>query len=153
MTRLHLPHDRTQVRINVVDENAVLPEYGTPLSAGVDLASTEDIFLEPDQADVFETGLVIEPPKDHMLLLAPRSSTYRKWGVALANTVGILDEDFCGPEDRVRLYVHNVSPLATQIPKYTRIAQGIFVPVTRADFVRRNGPLAKTRGGWGSTGD
>jgi dUTP pyrophosphatase len=151
--RLHARHDRTTVRFNVVHEDAVLPEYGTPLSAGFDLASIDDIFLEPDQADVFETGLIIQPPKDHMLLLAPRSSTFRKWGVALANTVGVLDEDFCGPEDRVRLYVHNVSPLATQIPKGTRIAQGIFVPVTRADFVIQDGPLAKTRGGWGSTGD
>jgi dUTP pyrophosphatase len=152
MPRLHARHDRTTVRFNVLDENAVLPAYGTELSAGFDLASIEDVFLEPDQANVFKTGLIIQPPKDHMLMLAPRSSTFRKWGVALANTVGILDEDFCGPEDEVRLYVHNVSPLATQIPKYTRIAQGIFVPITRAEFVRQNGPLAKTRGGWGSTG-
>jgi dUTP pyrophosphatase len=152
MTRLHHRHDRTQVRFNVLDENAVFPEYGTELSAGFDLAAVEDIFLEPHQADVFKTGLIIQPPKDHMLMLAPRSSTFRKWGVALANTVGILDEDFCGPEDEVRLYVHNVSPLATQIPKYTRIAQGIFVPITRGVFMRQETPLAKTRGGWGSTG-
>jgi dUTP pyrophosphatase len=153
MTRLHHRHDRTQVRINVLNEKAVLPEYGTGLSAGFDLASIEDIFLEPDEANVFRTGLIIQAPKDHMLLVAPRSSTFRKWGVSLGNTVGIVDEDFCGPDDEMRLYVHNPGAMAVQIPKGTRIAQGIFVPVTRATFRVVEGPLAKTRGGWGSTGD
>jgi dUTP pyrophosphatase len=150
--RLHARHDRTTVRFNVLDESAVLPEYGTELSAGFDLAPIEDIFLEPDEANVYKTGLIIQAPKDHMLLVAPRSSTFRKWGVSLGNTVGIVDEDFCGPEDEMRLYVHNPGAMAVQIPKGTRIAQGIFVPITRAEFVRQDGPLAKTRGGWGSTG-
>jgi dUTP pyrophosphatase len=153
MPRLHHRHDRTQVRFNVLAEDAVLPAYGTGLSAGFDLASIEDIFLEPGEANVFETGLIIQAPKDHMLLIAPRSSTFRKWGVNLGNTVGIVDEDFCGPDDRLRLYVHNPGPMATQIPAGTRIAQGIFVPITRAEFVVVEGPIAKTRGGWGSTGD
>lgn len=153
MARLHARHDRTAVKINVLDERAVLPAYGTDLSAGFDLASIEDIFLEPDQARNYKTGLVVRAPKDHMILIAPRSSTFRKWGVTLGNTVGIVDEDFCGPEDEMRLYVHNPGPMATQIPAGTRIAQGIFVPVTRAEFQVVEGPIAKTRGGWGSTGD
>lgn len=152
MTRLHHRHDRTTVRINVLHEDAVLPEYGTDLSAGFDLASVEDIFLQPYESHNYKTGLVIQAPKDHMVLVAPRSSTFRKWGVTLGNTIGIVDEDFCGPEDEMRLYVYNPGPMATQIPKGTRIAQGIFVPVTRAIFQVVKGPIAKTRGGWGSTG-
>lgn len=153
MSRVFRNHDRTVVRINVLDERARAPEYGTDLSAGFDLASIEDIFLEPDEAGVFPTGLVVQAPKDHMLLVAPRSSTFRKWGVSLGNTVGIVDEDFCGPEDQLQLYVHNPGAMAAQIPKYTRIAQGIFVPITRAVFKVVDGPIAATRGGWGSTGD
>jgi dUTP pyrophosphatase len=149
-----LRNDRVTVKFNSVgDKQVVFPEYGTPLSAGFDLAAVDHIFLQPDEAKPFRTGLVIQAPEDHMLLITPRSSTFKKWGVSLGNTIGIVDEDFCGPEDELRLYVHNVSPLAVQIPARTRIAQGIFVPITRADFEIVDGPIAKTRGGWGSTGD
>jgi dUTP pyrophosphatase len=125
-------HQKPTVRINVVDDRAVLPAYGTELSAGFDLAIIEDAVLGPLEAKVFSTGLIIQAPHDHMVLVAPRSSTWRKWHVHLGNTVGIVDEDFCGPDD---------------------VAQGIFVPITRATFEVVDGPIAKTRGGWGSTGD
>jgi dUTP pyrophosphatase len=147
-------HQKPTVRINVVDDRAVLPAYGTELSAGFDLAIIEDAVLGPLEAKVFSTGLIIQAPHDHMVLVAPRSSTWRKWHVHLGNTVGIVDEDFCGPDDVMHLYLHNPSEGQwASIPAGTRLAQGIFVPITRATFEVVDGPIAKTRGGWGSTGD
>lgn len=144
----------TNVRVNVTHPNAVVPSYGTPLSAGFDLAPVVDVYLHPHEANVFPIGLIIQAPADHMLLVAPRSSTWRKWGVTLGNTVGIVDEDFCGPEDELRLYLHNPSGShSVNIPAGTRLAQGIFVPITRATFVVQEEAIAATRGGWGSTGD
>jgi dUTP pyrophosphatase len=142
---------KTKVRFNKIHPDAIVPAYGTPLSAGFDLASVETIRLFPGQSGVFPTGLIVQAPHNHMLLVVPRSSTFRKWSVALGNTVGVVDEDFCGPEDELRLYVyaHNT----TAIPAGTRLAQGIFVPITRAIFVEQEEAIAKTRGGWGSTGD
>lgn len=147
---------KTLVKVNKVHPDAKIPEFGTPLSAGFDLAPVVDVHLLPGQSDVFRTGLIIQAPADHMLLVAPRSSTFRKWGVSLGNTVGIVDEDFCGPEDELRLYLHN--PAArhgnrVRIPAGTRLAQGIFVPIRRAVFQLVEEPIAATRGGWGSTGD
>lgn len=159
MTRLALQKDVVSVKINVVHPDASVPEYGTELSAGFDLAVIEHVVLRPGQSKVYRTGLVIQAPPSHMLLVTPRSSTFRKWGVTLGNTVGIIDEDFCGPEDELRLYLHAPEGDAPngkavrQIPAGTRLAQGIFVPITRARFDVVDGPIADTRGGFGSTGD
>jgi dUTP pyrophosphatase len=131
------------------------PEYGTPLSAGFDLAPADDVALWPGDTGLYPTGLIIQAPVGHMLMIVPRSSTWRKWGVCLANTVGIVDEDFCGPEDELQLYLYRPAKMASpvKIPAGTRLAQGIFVPITRGVFVQQDEPIAKTRGGWGSTGD
>jgi dUTP pyrophosphatase len=144
---------RTYVKVNRVLD-VPLPEYGTALSAGFDLATAEGVHLAPKESNVFRTGLIIQAPADHMLLVAPRSSTFRKWGVSLGNTVGIVDEDFCGPEDELRLYLHNPHAWKyTNIPAGTRLAQGVFVPIRRGVFQLVDEPIAATRGGWGSTGD
>lgn len=144
---------RVEAYINIVDPAAKVPEYGTPLSAGFDLAVVDDVTLGPRDSDVYTTGLIIQAPPDHMLLVTPRSSTFKKWGVTLGNTVGIVDEDYCGPEDVLRLYLHNPGRGTVYIPAGTRLAQGIFVPITRAILTPLETPLADTRGGWGSTGD
>lgn len=88
-----------------------------------------------------------------MLMIAPRSSTWKKWGVRLGNTVGIVDEDYCGDDDQLMLSLWNPSTTAeVVIPGATRIAQGIFVPVhTEVYFVRQE-KMGRSRGGWGSTG-
>lgn len=149
---------RITAKINVVHPDAQIPKFQTEKAAGFDLAIVEDLTLYPGQSKNVGTGLVIQTPPDHMLLIAPRSSTWRRWGVTLANTVGILDEDYCGPEDECRLLVyrparHNANYSPTMIPAGTRIAQGVFVPITRTDFEVVDGAIAATRGGWGSTGD
>lgn len=141
------------VKVNLWHPDAELPEYGTALSAGFDLPVIEDVELAPLESGVFHTGLIIQAPPHHMLLVAPRSSTWRKWGVSLGNTVGIVDEDFCGPDDKMMLYLHNPGQLNVSIPAGTRLAQGIFVPVTRGSFRAVDYDIAATRGGWGSTGD
>jgi dUTP pyrophosphatase len=141
------------VSINLWHPDAKVPEYGTELSAGFDLAIVEEAWLDPGEIDFFHTGLIIQAPASHMLLVAPRSSTFRKWGVSLGNTVGIVDEDFCGPDDKMMLCLRNATNLPVQIPAGTRLAQGVFVPITRANFNVVEGAIASTRGGWGSTGD
>lgn len=142
------------VKINLWHPNAVVPEYGTDLSAGFDLAVIDDVRLNPMESGVFHTGLIVQAPEDHFILVAPRSSTWRKWAVSLGNTVGIVDQDFCGPDDKMMLYLHNPSNVrVVKIPAGTRLAQGIFIPFTHAKFRVVDYDIASTRGGWGSTGD
>lgn len=66
-------------------------------------------------------GVVIEMPKGYEATALPRSSTYKKWGILLANSQGVIDQQYCGPND-----VWRFPALATRnitIPKGTPIAQ------------------------------
>lgn len=66
-------------------------------------------------------GVVIELPKGYETVVLPRSSTFKKWGVLLANSQGVIDQQYCGPND-----IWRFPALATRtitIPKGTPIAQ------------------------------
>ena len=70
---------------------------------------------------LLDLGVVIELPKGFEAILLPRSSTFKKWGILLANSVGIIDNSYCGPND-----IWKFPALATRsvtIPKGTPIAQ------------------------------
>lgn len=149
------------VKIQILDERATFPEYQTEGAAAFDLAILEDTVVAPGTTVKAPLGLIIQAPKGHFLLTAPRSSTYKRWGITLGNTIGIVDEDFCGPEDELCLMLHRErtdhilrgfsSP--PPIPAGTRLAQGMFIPVTQGFFIPQDEPIVtKTRGGWGSTG-
>lgn len=140
-----------------VCDSAVAPEYKTPGSAGFDIAVCEDTDIPPAHGTaggitMARTGLVIQAPDQHMLMIAPRSSTFKRYRLSLANTIGIVDQDFCGPDDELLLALHNHNYFTQYIPAGTRLAQGIFVPVAVATFLESSKPLAASRGGWGSTG-
>lgn len=148
------------VNIKLTHPNAVVPEYQTPGSAGFDLSNVEDVTLEWNIPQLVDTGLVIETPRNHVLMLVPRSSTFKKWGVSLANTVGIIDSDYCGNEDKIYLNLifnkhsfhaaHAFGPIT--IPAGTRLAQGLFLPVQQAEFQVVENMNEQSRGGFGSTG-
>jgi dUTP pyrophosphatase len=148
-------------RLKQVD--AMLPEYKTPGAAGFDLATAENVTIWPGQTQKARTGLVLSIPEGYFLMIAPRSSTWQKYGVRLGNSVGILDEDYSGPNDEVLLSLWKpegsgfMAPsLPVTIPAGTRLAQGIIVPVIQGawvEFEEVEEMEAPTRGGWGSTGD
>lgn len=143
------------VRYQTLDPGAVRPAYATPGSAAFDLAVLESVTVQGRATVMARTGLVIQAPLDHMLMVVPRSSTWKRYGVRLGNSVGIVDADYCGPEDEIflafwRPYNHLLEPVV--IPAGTRVAQGIFVPVTSVDFEEVGGIAVTNRGGWGSSG-
>jgi len=145
-----------KVRIKKLRPDAILPTKGTERSAGFDFYLPDDVTIPHLGTKRVLLGLVIETPPGHMLLVAPRSSTFKNWGIKLANTVGIVDEDYAGDQDDMCLLLHNPDPYQSRsVPKGTRIAQGIFVPVS-SDFEWHEVPegesMGESRGGWGSTG-
>lgn len=141
-----------------VHPDAVTPTYGTPLSAGFDLTTVEEVTVSPWEPQLVSTGLVIQAPPSHMLYITFRSSTPRKYDVTVLE--GIVDEDYCGDDDVLRLQVIALptDPLlgdikTVTVPAGSRIAQGIFIPVSHASFHEvTEESIAENRGGWGSTG-
>lgn len=128
-----------------------MPEYKTAGAVAFDLAVIEGATLASGERMLLPTGLVVRVPEGHALILASRSSNAKK-GIRLANSVGVIDQDYSGPEDELRIAVHNFGSEPYTIEKYDRIAQGLIVPIARATFVEPQDWDGSNRGGFGTTG-
>lgn len=129
-----------------------LPAYATAGAVAFDLAASEATVVPPGEVRLISTGLVVEVPKGFLLLVASRSSTPIKRGLMLANGIGVIDQDYCGPDDEVKIQVYNFSKDPVEIKRGERIAQGVFVRMERAEWNETERMSDKNRGGFGSTG-
>jgi len=98
------------------------------------------------------TGLVIEVPRGHFLGVFARSSTPLKRGLMVANGVGIVDADYCGPVDEIKIEVVNFTASPVEVRRGDRLAQGVILAYARAEWQEQATPERTTRGGFGSTG-
>lgn len=141
------------VRIQRLDSAVALPKYETAGAAGFDLSAREDVVIPPGAVALVPTGLVIEVPAGYFLGIFARSSTPLKRGLMVANGVGVIDEDYCGPADEIKIQVLNFTQAPVTVTRGDRIAQGLFVPIARAQWREADGPLRDgSRGGFGATG-
>jgi len=141
------------VSIRRLDPSIPLPEYQTAGAAGFDLAASGDLEIAPNTIALIPTGLVIGVPDGHFLGIFARSSTPLKRGLMVANGVGVIDPDYCGPADEVKIQVLNFTGDVVRVRKGDRIAQGLFLPVVRADWRETDTDLREgSRGGFGATG-
>jgi dUTP pyrophosphatase len=142
----------TRVRIRRLDPAVSLPEYGTAGSAGFDLAASAAQTIAPGEITLVPTGLVIEVPAGMFLAVFARSSTPLKRGLMVANGVGVVDSDYCGPSDEIKVPVINVSGKPVSLAAGDRIAQGILLPAPRVEWEEVSSMATASRGGFGSTG-
>ncbi len=140
------------VRVTRLTPSVSLPEYQTTGAAGFDLASSTDLVIAPGAIVLVPTGLVIEVPAGHFLGIFARSSTPLKRGLIVANGVGIVDSDYCGPGDEIKIQVLNVSQHAVTVLAGDRLAQGVILPFVRAEWQETAASGRENRGGFGSTG-
>ena len=140
------------VKIKKLNENAIIPTYGSPFSAGADLYSAmDDVTIAPHTTTLIKTGLALELPVGFAGLIYARSGLASKRGLAPANKVGVIDCDYRG---EVMVALHNHSEIEQTVSKGERIAQLVITPYIVADFEEAN-ELSETvrgEGGFGSTG-
>lgn len=129
-----------------------MPSYQTAGAAGFDLAASADVTVAPGAIVLIPTGLVVEVPAGHFLGIFARSSTPLKKGLIVANGVGVLDSDYCGPTDELKIQVMNVTAQPVTVQQGDRLAQGIVMAYARVDLEDSDGATAPSRGGFGSTG-
>jgi dUTP pyrophosphatase len=133
--------------------HVALPAYQTAGAAGFDFAAAEDVRVEPGAVALIPTGLVIRVPDGYFLGIFARSSTPLKRGLIVSNGVGVIDSDYCGASDEIKIQVLNVTRDAVTVRAGDRIAQGLFIPVARAAWQETTDDLrAGSRGGFGATG-
>lgn len=145
------PPSAPKIKIRRLSDDAVLPAFGTIGSAAFDFHIIETATIEAGGLQLLSTGLVIATPANHMLMVTLRSSTPRKYGLTMPQGVGIVDEDYCGDEDEIKIQVRNFRFTPVVVKRGARLAQGTFVPVFRSFDWQPTDEMGASRGGFGST--
>jgi dUTP pyrophosphatase len=139
------------MRFKKLTTTATTPTRGTPGSAGLDLYADADVLVSSGASVMLGTGIAIEIPKDHVGLVCIRSSV-GKAGVALANSIGVIDSDYRG-EIKLCL-IYNAGNGGQYIRKGQAVAQLVVMPYAHTELVEVDALSSTERGagGFGSTG-
>jgi dUTP pyrophosphatase len=142
------------MKIKIVNHSPFeLPQYATPLSAGMDLRAclAEPVTLASLQRAVVPTGLFIELPAGYEAQIRPRSGLAAKHGISIVNAPGTIDADYRG---EIKIILVNLSDMPFVVQPGERIAQMIIARHERVEWtpVDELDDTARGAGGFGSTG-
>ena len=141
------------IRVKKLNENAILPTYGSAEAAGADLYACleEPVTVQPGETAWIPTGIALEVPKGCAGLVYARSGLGVKRGLAPANKVGVIDSDYRG---QIHVVLLNHGKTEQTIQHGVRIAQFLITPVLTPAYEEAE-ELSDTdrgAGGFGSTG-
>ena len=130
---------------------ANLPQRATTGAAGYDFECIEDTIVLPHSISLIPTGIKVQIDDGYYLQLALRSSTPKKKGLMLANSIGIIDSDYYNNPDNeghIMFQVYNFTDKEVLVNARERIGQGVFIKyaMTDDDYVN-----TIRQGGFGST--
>lgn len=118
----------------------------------IDLRAAQDAFIRQGETCCIPLGVAMDLPEGYEAHIAPRSSTCAKWGIIQTNSVGIIDNSYCGDNDQWAMPVYAIRDAI--ISKGDRICQFRIVKkqpgITFHEVESLGNP---DRGGFGSTGD
>ena len=117
----------------------------------IDLRSAESVDIKAGEYKLIRLGVAMELPEGYEALVAPRSSTFKNYGILLANSVGIIDESYKGDNDEWKFLAYATRD--THIEKNERICQFRIIehqPKIKLTKVESLGNA--DRGGIGTTG-
>lgn len=142
-----------KINVKKIKEKARLPYRATVGSAGADLFACleSSVLLKAGSIEIIPTGIAVEIPEGYAGFVFPRSSLSSKYGISLANCVGVIDSDYRG---EVGIPVINHKDTDFIINDGDRIAQLIIMPVDNAEYAESDiiTDTVRGTGGFGSTG-
>lgn len=141
-----------QAKIKRLDKTLPLPQYHTSGSCAFDFYARVETVIPPRHFARVPTNLIIQVPAGFTLYTSARSSMPEKKNLIIGNAPGIIDRDYCGPEDEIKIIVYNLSETPVTITRGERIAQGVFVKSENAEFTEADEIKSNSRGGFGTTG-
>ena len=142
------------MKVKIVNHSKhALPEYQTPLSAGLDIRANldESVTLRPLERAMIPTGLFVELPEGCEMQIRPRSGLAAKHGITVLNSPGTIDADYRG---EIKVILVNLSNETFTIESGERIAQMIVARYEQIEWlpVEELGATERGAGGFGSTG-
>ena len=142
------------MKVKIVNNSRfALPEYQTPLSAGLDIRANldESVTLRPLERAMIPTGLFVELPEGCEMQIRPRSGLAAKHGITVLNSPGTIDADYRG---EIKVILVNLSNEPFTIEAGERIAQMIVARYEQIEWqaVEELSSTERGAGGFGSTG-
>ena len=117
----------------------------------IDLRAAETVEMKAGEFRLIPLGVAMELPSGYEAHVVPRSSTFKNFGIIQTNSMGVIDESYCGSEDQ--WYFPAYALRDTVIRKNDRICQfRIMEHQPVLEFVEREELSGENRGGFGSTG-
>lgn len=117
----------------------------------IDLRSAEDVEMKAGEVRLISLGISVQLPKGYEMIIAPRSSTYKNFGIIQTNSIGVIDESYCGDDDILMMPVKadrdTVIKLNDRICQFRIIKHQPTLEFEEVDHLNTRG-----RGGFGSTG-
>jgi dUTP diphosphatase len=153
---------RMETKIFLAHKKAKLPFRASEYAAAWDIYTVDAGELYPEDTKAFSTGLIIEPPYGYHIKIWGRSGWGFKYGIGIPHGMGLIDADYCGPDDIIKVILHrtcgngmtareHTKPLKIEVGD--RIAQMTLEKTTVFDFREVSGPpLPFSRGGFGNSG-
>ncbi len=140
-----------KIRIKYFTDQIEKLDYIDGKSDWIDLRASEEVELKAGEFKLIPLGVAMEIPKGYEGHLAPRSSTFKTWGLIQTNSIGVIDCSYCGDDDMWRMPVYATRD--TIIHVNDRIAQfRIIENQPKIVFEEVENLGNDSRGGFGSTG-
>lgn len=144
---------QNQLQIQILRDGAVIPEYKTSGSAGMDLTAclTEPLLLPKGEVVLVPTGLAMAIPEGYEGQIRPRSGFSTKQRILIPNSPGTIDSDYRG---EILIPLLNLSGSDFLLEPGTRVAQMVIQAVVKfpIQVVLELGSTERGSGGFGSTG-
>lgn len=139
------------MKIMKLNDKATVPQRATKDSAGYDLCALFNEEININETIKVKTGIAIELPKCTAGMIYARSGLSTKFGICLANGVGVVDCDYRG---EIIIALRNSSDKAYCIKAGERIAQLVVTPILcpEIELVETLSQSERGVGGFGSTG-
>lgn len=141
-----------ELKLTRIDPSLPLPAYQTAGSCAFDLYTRIDADIAPGEIVRLPANIIAKVPTGYALLVLPRSSMPKR-GLAFPHAVGLIDQDYCGPNDEILLQVQNTTNSPVSVSRGDRLAQGLLVPCGVANIIETKNMQSKDRGGFGSSGE
>ena len=117
----------------------------------IDLRVAENVSMKQGEYRLISMGISVEIPKGYEMLIVPRSSAYKNFGILQTNAMGVVDESFCGDNDIIHMPI--LAMRDTEIHINDRIGQFRLMPhQPEVHFIEVNHLDNEDRGGFGTTG-
>lgn len=124
-----------------------------PIKKGdwIDLRAAEDVVMYAGESKLIPLGIAMELPEGYEAIVAPRSSTFKKYNIIMTNSIGVIDESYCGNDDQWHFPAYAVK--YCRINKNERICQfRIIEHQPEVSFEEVDSLGNENRGGFGSSG-